>query len=239
MSDHRSREAERELALERAMFPDLPRFDVEIEKTALLIVDMQYLDAHPDYGLGLTAKENGAFGLLQEYFDDVAAIVPRIQRLLATCRRTGLEVIHVCISPNTRDARDCPVVTRMRKLRPPKGTRETEILDELKPEGDEIVLTKITSSAFLSTSLDLILHNLDVDTLIVCGVITNGCVESTVRDGRDLGYKVIVVGDACATWTRDMHERSLRWMAGSFGNVRTTDDILAEIDTKAAVSGAL
>ena len=239
MSEYRYREAERELALERAMFPDLPRFDFEPEKTALLIVDMQYLDAHPDYGLGLKAKENGAFDLLQEYFDDVAAIVPRIQRLLATCRRTGLEVIHVCISPNTRDARDCPVVTRMRKLRPPKGTRETEILDELKPEGDEIVLTKITSSAFLSTSLDLILHNLDVETLIVCGVITNGCVESTVRDGRDLGYKVIVVGDACATWTRDMHERSLRWMAGSFGNVRTTDDILAEIDAKAAVSSAL
>jgi ureidoacrylate peracid hydrolase len=239
MSDHRSREAERELALERAMFPDLPQFEFETEKTALLIVDMQYLDAHPDYGLGLKAKENGAFDLLQEYFDDVAAIIPRIQRLLATCRRTGVEVIHVCISPNTQDARDCPVVTRMRKLRPPKGTRETEILDELKPEGDEIVLTKITSSAFLSTSLDLILHNMDVDTLIVCGVITNGCVESTVRDGRDLGYQVIVVGDACATWTRDMHERSLRWMAGSFGNVRTTDDVLAEIDAKAAVSGAL
>jgi len=231
-------EADREAALEAAMFPNLPQFEIEPEKTALLIVDMQYLDAHPDYGLGLKAKENGAFDLLQEYFDDVAAIIPRIQKLLATCRRTDVEVIHVCISPNTQDARDCPVVTRMRKLRPPKGTRETEILDELKPEGDEIMLTKITSSAFLSTSLDLILHNMGVDTLIVCGVITNGCVESTVRDGRDLGYKVVVVGDACATWTRPMHERALRFMAGSFGNVRTTDDVLAEIDAKIAVGGA-
>jgi biuret amidohydrolase len=220
------------------MFPNIPQFEIETEKTALIVVDMQYLDADPDYGLGRTAKENGAFELLQEYFDDVAAIIPRIQRLLAICRRTDVEVIHVCISPNTQDARDCPVVTRIRKVRPPKGTRETEILDAVKPEGDEIVLTKITSSAFLSTSLDLILHNIGIDTLIVCGVITNGCVESTVRDGRDLGYKVIVVGDACATWTRDMHERALRFMAGSFGNVRTTDDVLAEIDAKAAVGAA-
>jgi ureidoacrylate peracid hydrolase len=238
MSDRLSPEAERELALSRAMFPDIPQFEIETEKAALVVIDMQYLDAHPDYGLGRKARENGAFELLQEYFGDVAAIVPRIQRLLATCRRTNAEVIHVCISPNTRDARDCPVVTRLRKVRPSKGTRETEILDELKPEGDEIVLTKITSSAFLSTSLDLILHNIGIDTLIVCGVITNGCVESTVRDGRDLGYKVIVVGDACATWTRDMHERALRFMAGSFGNVRTTDDVLAEIDAKAAVGAA-
>lgn len=236
MSDQRLSEAEREDALERAMFPRLPQFEIDIAKTALLIIDMQYLDAHTDYGLGLKAQQNGAFDLLSEYWEELEAIVPRQQKLLETCRRTGMEVIHVCISPNTQDARDCPVVTRMRKLRPPKGTRETEILDEVKPQGDEMTLTKITSSAFLSTSLDLVLHNMGIDTLIVAGVITNGCVESTVRDGRDLGYKVIVVGDACATWTRAMHDRALRFMAGSFGNVRNTDDLLAEIDAKAAVS---
>jgi nicotinamidase-related amidase len=238
MSDRLSAEAEREDALHRVMFPDLPQFDLQLEKAALLIIDMQYLDAHADYGLGRKAKENGGFELLSEYFEDLEVIIPRQQQLLALARRTGLEVIHVCISPNTQDARDCPVVTRMRKIRPPKGTRETEILDELKPEGDEMVLTKITSSAFLSTSLDLILHNMGVDTLIVCGVITNGCVESTVRDGRDLGYKVIVVGDACATWTRDMHERSLRFMAGSFANIRTTADVMTEIEAKAAIGVA-
>jgi nicotinamidase-related amidase len=238
MSDRLSAEAEREDALHRVMFPDLPQFDVDPEKAALLIIDMQYLDAHADYGLGLKAKQNGGFELLGEYFEDLEVIIPKQQRLLEVARRTGLEVIHVCISPNTQDARDCPIVTRIRGLRPPKGTRETEILDEVKPEGDEIVFTKITSSAFLSTSLDLTLHNMGIDTLIVCGVITNGCVESSVRDGRDLGYKVIVVGDACATWTRDMHERSLRFMAGSFANIRTTDDVIAEVEAKSAVAVA-
>jgi nicotinamidase-related amidase len=229
--------AEREAALQRALFPALPEFPIEPSRTALVVIDMQYLDAHPDYGLGRKARDGGAFHLVQEYFDAVAEIVPRIQQLQDTCRRAGIEVIHICISPNTQDARDCPTITRELKIRPPKGTRETEILAELKPLGDEMLLTKITSSAFNSTSLNLILHNMGVDTLVACGVITNGCVESTIRDARDLGFKPIVVGDACATWTRDSHERALRFMTGSFANVRTTDQVLAEIDARSAVGG--
>jgi nicotinamidase-related amidase len=227
---------EREVALQQTLFPALPEFPIEPARTALVTIDMQYLDAHPDFGLGRKARERDAVALVEEYFDAVAEIVPRIQRLHEACRRGGIELIHVCISPYTTDARECPPVTRVMKIRPPKGTRETEILDELKPVGDEIVLGKITSSAFTSTPLNLILNNMGVDTLLVCGVITNGCVESTVRDGRDLGYKVIVVGDACATWTRDMHERALRFMSGSFANVRVTDQVLQAIDTLAAVA---
>jgi ureidoacrylate peracid hydrolase len=175
--------------------------------------------------------------MVEEYFDQVAEIVPRIRRLQEACRRGGIELIHVCISPNTQDARECPTVTRELKIRPPKGTRETEVLDELKPQGDEMLLTKITSSAFNSTSLNLILHNLGVDTLIACGVITNGCVESTVRDARDLGYKPIIVGDACATWTRASHERALRFMGSAFANIRTTEQVIAQIDARSAVGG--
>lgn len=226
--------AEREAALQRTLFPALPRFPVVPGRAALVTIDMQYLDAHPDFGLGRKARDLGAFELVEEYFDAVAEIIPNIQRLQYVCRRTGVELIHVCISPFTSDARECPPVTRALKIRPPKGTRETEILDDVKPVGDEIVLEKITSSGFTSTSLNLTLRNMGIDSLIVCGVITNGCVESTVRDARDLGYQAIVVSDACATWTRESHESALRWMAGSFANALTTDEVVSTIHAGAA-----
>jgi ureidoacrylate peracid hydrolase len=229
---------QREAAMTRALFPALPEFEIVPNRTALVTIDMQYLDAHPDFGLGRKARNAGEFELVREYFDDVATIVPRIARLQDACRAGGVEVIHVCISPRTQDARECPPVTRMLKIRPPKGTRETEILDELKPHADEMTLTKLTSSAFNSTPLNLILHNMGIDTLIACGVITNGCVESTVRDARDLGYKVVVAGDCCATWTRESHERSLRFMATSFGNVRTCSTIVDQLEARSSVGVA-
>lgn len=226
---------ELEAEIHRVLMPSLPSFPLRPGRTALLTIDMQYLDAHPDYGLGHKAREAGAFRLLEQYFDQVARIVPRIQQLQETSRRAGLEVVHVCIAPDTEDARECPPVTRMLGLRPSRGARETEILDELKPRGDEITLTKITSSAFLSTRLDLVLRNVGVDTLILCGVITNGCVETTARDARDLGYRVVLAGDACATWTRESHERALRFLSWTVGNVRTTEAIVAELGALAVI----
>ena len=84
--------------------------------------------------------------------------------------------------------------------------------------------------AFASTPLDLMLRNMGVTTVICCGVITNGCVESTVRQARDRGYLPIVVSDACATWTRSMHERALRSMSGSYANVRSTAELLSILE---------
>ncbi|MGH2383423.1 MAG: isochorismatase family cysteine hydrolase [Candidatus Limnocylindria bacterium] len=223
-------DTERELALEGTVFRLLPEFPIIPERTALLTIDMQYLDAHPDHGLGQRAKEAGKFELLRPFFEDVVKVIPNIQRLQGAARRAGVEVIHVRIVPTTEDARDCPAVTRLRKLRYPRSSHEGDILEELRPEGDEISLTKITSSAFTSTPLAMILHNIGIDTIMCCGVITNGCVESTVREGRDLGFLPVVVSDACATWTREMHERSLRFMAGSFGNVRSTADLVAVLE---------
>jgi ureidoacrylate peracid hydrolase len=222
-------DSERELAMRGTVFVEMARFDVVPERTALLTIDMQYLDAHPDYGIGRRARDAGHFDLLEDYFAMTAEVIQRTARLQAAAREAGIELIHVRIRPHTEDARDCPPVTRQRKVRFPASSRESDFLEEIAPRPGEIELTKITSSAFLSTDLALILHNLGIDTVLTCGVITNGCVESTVRDGRDLGFKMIVVSDCCTTWTREMHERSLRYMAISFGNVRPSDELIAEL----------
>jgi ureidoacrylate peracid hydrolase len=216
------------------VFVEIPRFELVPERTALLTIDMQYLDAHPDYGIGRRTREAGHFALIEEYFTMAAAAVARTELLQAAARAASIELVHVRIAPHTEDARDCPPVTRQRKVRYPASSKESDFLEAVAPRDGEIALTKITSSAFLSTDLALVLHNLGVDTLVTCGVITNGCVESTVRDGRDLGFKMIVASDCCATWTRDMHERSLRYLAVSFGNVRTSDEIIAELTAATA-----
>jgi len=66
------------------------------------------------------------------------------------------------------------------------------------------------------------LQNMGKRTLLLTGLITNGCVESTARDARDLGYRVVLVGDACATYSEETHQRTLRWLERTIGNVVTT-----------------
>lgn len=238
MGDQATPERGAQEALLERLFPPLPRFEIVPGRTALLVIDMQYLDAHPDYGLGRRARELGIFHLLEGYFQRVRAVTANIQRLLAAARAHGIEVIHVVIAPNTEDARDCSAVSRALEIRPPRSSPETAILEELKPQGDEIVLTKITSSAFTSTPLDLILRNLGIDTLILTGVVTNGCVETTARDARDLGYRVILVTDACAALTESAHEQALRHLTRTRGNGRTTAEVVAEIAARRARSAA-
>jgi nicotinamidase-related amidase len=224
-------DVEREQAMRGTVFVELPTFPLKSDTAALLTIDMQYLDAHPDYGIGRRAKEQGHFALLESYYDMVERAVARTRVLQDVARKAGIELIHVRIRPHTSDARDCPPVTRARKLRYPADSIENDFLPDVGPKDGEIQLTKITSSAFLSTDLALVLRNIGIDTVITCGVVTNGCVESTVRDGRDLGFRMIVAADCCASWTRDIHERSLRYLAVSFANVRDSDAIMSELST--------
>ena len=85
------------------------------------------------------------------------------------------------------------------------------------------------SSAFNSTPLHMILQNMGKRTLVLTGLITNGCVESTARDARDLGYRVVLVGDACATYSDQTHRRTLRWLERTIGNVAATDAVVATL----------
>jgi nicotinamidase-related amidase len=92
--------------------------------------------------------------------------------------------------------------------------------------GDEIVLTKTSGSAFTSSPIDQVLRNLGVDRLIACGVVTNGCVELTVRDAADRGYFAIVVSDACAALTQELHELGVKAMQYGLIKVKTTAEVL-------------
>jgi nicotinamidase-related amidase len=108
----------------------------------------------------------------------------------------------------------------------PPGSKDAEILEELAPAGDEMVFDKTTGSVFNSTAIHYVLQNLGIRNLVMVGVMTGGCVESAARDAKDLGYRVIVVEDACASWTDQMHAFAIRVMGEVFAKIKTTDEVL-------------
>jgi ureidoacrylate peracid hydrolase len=211
------------------VFPDLPHFPILPRQTALLVVDMQKADAHPDFGMGIKAKAAGIADHFAYYWGAVAQAVSNQQLLLRAAREADVTVIYTRIATQTRNARDVGLQHRLVNLIVPADSVDAEILDEIRPQADDIVLSKTSSSPFNSTAIHQLLHNLGCDTLLVCGVVTNGCVEGTVRDASDLGYRVIMVPDSCAAVTPALHQAAITNLDNAFCNCRTTADVITEL----------
>ena len=205
-------------------------FDIVPEKTALVIIDMQYLDAHRDYGMGADAKRQGLEAKYDYYFRQLEEVVlPNTQRLLAACRAAGIQVIYPRIASLVKDCRDVSIEHKRINLLAPANSRESEILDEIRPLENEIVLSKGASGVFNSTAIDQILRNLGVDTLIMTGVVTNYCVETAVRDAGDRGYNVVLVDDACAAMSEEHQRLALGILAGVYCVVKNTDQVIYDV----------
>jgi nicotinamidase-related amidase len=91
----------------------------------------------------------------------------------------------------------------------PKDEPPSQVVPELTPVGDEIVVTKTTDSALTGTNLRLILTNLGIKTVVCCGIFTDQCVSSTVRSLADESFNVVVVEDCCAAASDDLHNKEL------------------------------
>jgi nicotinamidase-related amidase len=206
---------------------------LDLEKTALLVIDMQYLDAHPDYGFGAAAKKVTDETLrrrLAYRWEGIAAIIPNIQKLQQACRQKGIEIIHIRIANRTRDGRDGVPTISGRGVAVPEDSKEAQILEELAPVGDEIVISKTSAGTFNSTNLDQVLHNLGIEQLLVTGIVTNGCVEITARDAADRGYWVTLISDGCSASTPELHANALeRLTDGDIILAKTTEEALQVI----------
>jgi nicotinamidase-related amidase len=225
------------LELENALFNSLPNSKVTPSSTALMIIDMQYVDAHRDLGAGARAKDAGLMDDLEYYFSRLETLtVPNIKRLIDACRDANLPVIHVRCMNLAGDSADTSWRYKHKGIIVPPGSKTAEFLEELAPAPGEVVISKTTSSVFVSTNVDFVLRNMGIDTVIMTGVATNNCVESGTRNAGDLGYKVLLVEDACAAMTEEGHGYAIRHLHGNFAIVKSTDEILDEI--KVASSSA-
>lgn len=207
----------------------LPAPVLRASGTALLVVDMQFFDAHPGYGMASMAEP----GEMSEYFEQVDEIVPRIRLLQDCARRHGIPVVHTHLCSRAPGGADRCRSHRLRGWRYEAGSKEAEFLPEVAPLPGEVVVAKTTSGAFGSGNLEEELARLTVERLIVCGVDTRYCVETTVRDASDRGFDVVLVGDACASKTRELHEQGLRVLDRSYCTVWPTGHVLAEIEANA------
>lgn len=207
----------------------LPEPELAPGKSALVVIDMQYSCASPDHGTLKYRRENGFTNQLDYMTDRIKLIVPKIQQLQRAFRERGIEVVHARIRSLKKDGSDRSNAHKELSNHSPAGTKEAEILDELKPVDDELLFDKTTGSVFNSTTIDYVLKNMGIQNLVFVGMMTGGCVESSVRDAKDLGYRVIVVDDACGTWTHEMHEFALLVMNEVFAKVKTTDEVLAAL----------
>jgi len=157
-------------------------------------------------------------------------VIPNVQRLMDACRQTGIEVIHTRIESLTRDGRDRSLEHKHLGIHHPPGSKDAQILDEVVPQGDEIVITKTCGGVFNGSNIEYVLRNLGIQHLIVVGVVTSGCVEVAVRDAADRGFQVLLVEDATATWSDDMQQAAMRAMDEIYAKVVTTSEMLTRLE---------
>lgn len=192
-------------------------------RTAVVIIDIQVDFASPEGALGA--------------YVDMAAVQPAVaaaERLVEAARGAGVQVIFVGLftSPET----DSPSWKERMRRRGGDPDNESALCREgeagsdfcgPKPLPDELVVKKVRYSGFVGTNLDARLNALGVDTLVVAGLTTECCVDSTVRDAFSLDYHVFIAADACAAYEPEIHAASLKVMELNSAILTDTGQIAA------------
>ena len=206
---------------------------LEAHKTALLCIDMQYLDAAPGYGVFANAEASGVPVEAQEYYFDRLkyTVLPNVRRIQDAFRARGLEVIHTRIQSLTQDGRDRSPGHKRLKLHAAPGSKEAEFLEEIAPIDNEIVINKTASGVFTSTNINYILRNMEITGLFVVGVYSNECVSTAIRDACDLGFYVTLISDGCATVTPELQRATMITMKDRYARVLNTEEAIQEIQT--------
>jgi len=210
---------------------------VDLDHAALIIIDMQRDFLEPG-GFGETLGND--VSLLQ------AAVAP-LRKVLDAARGAKMLVIHTREGhrPDLSDAPRHKVERGEPSLRigAPgpmgrilvRGEPGHDIIPELYPAGGEPVIDKPGKGAFYQTDLELMLKNREIDTLFVCGVTTEVCVNTTVREANDRGFRCIVLSDCCASYFPEFHAAGLAMIkaqGGIFGWVAASPELLAAMDSR-------
>ena len=200
---------------------------IDIKKTALLVIDMQN---------DLVKVKEAPFNEVTKMVKSKGAI-SNIAKVIAAARQVAMPIIftnHV----HRKDSADVvPTITdlMLQGLAPPpreamvEGTSGVNIVDELRPAPGDHIIWKRRSNAFYNSDLELMLRSRGIDTLIITGVVTDGCVANTVRGARERDLHVIVLSDCCATMMSEDDEYFIKTVFPKAGRVRTSDEMVTVI----------
>jgi nicotinamidase-related amidase len=204
--------------------------------TALVIVDMQEYFLNPASPFS-QASERVVPGVLGHFQERGRGVVePSLRRLLDFFRAHRLRVVYTTVASELPDGGDLMPIFQQRNAAsratvgdaaiPRRDDEWARIVTALEPHPGELVVNKTTYGTFNSTGLDHALRSMGIASLVVGGVVTNVCVETTARDAADRGYEVVLLDDGCAAFSPEIHEATLLSFQGPFGRVRTTDAVL-------------
>ena len=196
-------------------------------KTALLVIDIQntYLEVDVD---PVEAKRWAPF---RQRTND--KVIPNTAKLIAYCRKRGVEVIFARIACLKTDGRDRSLSQKkpgFNYLLLPKDRTDSQLVPELSPQHDDIVVIKTTDSALTGTNLRLVLRNMEIRDVIVAGIFTDQCVSSTVRSLADESFGVVVVEDCCAAATDELHLNELKTINMIYCHVLQLEDVVKSIN---------
>lgn len=204
--------------------------EIDPKRTCLLIIDMQKQFILRDFGDCLKLKELGEWEKWVPYHDRLDNIViPNTAKLLSFFRKNNLEVTFAAIACYHKDGRDRSPVQRKsgwNNILLPQGTYAAEIIDELKPLPDEIVVYKTTDSVLTGTNYAHLLRNMGIQHVVVTGIVTDQCVASTVRSLADEGFDVILVEDCCAAGSQELHDAELKIMNKIYCEIMSVDETI-------------
>jgi ureidoacrylate peracid hydrolase len=207
----------------------------EIDKSALIIVDMQNDFLHRDGNFSHIAREHPEANIDMPF---LIGTIPNVKRLADAFRLAGRPVVYLAhvLKPDYSDAAFPYWRLRMEpgggnRTHCVEGTWGAQIIDELTPQEGEHLVAKKGFGGFSNTPLDTVLRNMGVTTCVACGVTTCVCVSTTIRGGVEYNYRMIVVSDAVAEVDRTTHEAELRTMARIFADVKTADEVVGMLDS--------
>ena len=193
-------------------------------KTAILTVDMQKEYCIP--GRDPSHPELDSKSFFHSELRNL--VIPNQVKIISLARKLNIEVMHTVIESLTQDGRDRSIDHRLSGMNVPKGAEGAEVIDEIRPVADEIIIPKTSSGVFNSTNIDYVLRNLDIRFLIIFGIVTDQCVDMAVRDAADRGYLVTMVSDASTTTTSERHKNALNAFSG-YCRIMSTNDLLVEL----------
>ena len=213
--------------------------------SALLIVDLQRGSTSRDRGWISILRAAGYATQMDAYLQRIASTVfPNVRRLQQAFRDVGASVIFLAVGSMTEDYSDITLQRRRvaeywqsRGFDAPyarPGSRDLEIPEPIAPAPSEPLLIKTTNSAFTSSGLERVLLNRNIRELAICGVGTNACVALTLLDAVDRGFDCVLIEDACAGLTTELHETGVQ-IVESFCRVASTEAVVQEM---AAAAGA-
>ncbi len=212
---------------------DMGEIVIDKKKTALLVIDMQHVFITRPVYENPTEEQKKEAERWEPFYQKIdQVVIPNNAKLLKAFREQGMEVCFAKIQCQKKDGSDRSLdqkATGYNELLLPPGAPSAEIVPELAPMEDELVVTKTTDSVLTGTPLRLWLRNMGIDTVVCTGVLTDQCVSGTVRSLADESFKVWLIEDACMASTQRIQDNELEILNNIYCHVINTEELLEAI----------